>query len=60
MNIYNAPSGSDPQTSVSRSNNGTQVDIVFKNAVTGLMVDDAARNGPISQAISSRQKGFGS
>ncbi|MEH2667955.1 hypothetical protein DXU07_00495 [Bradyrhizobium elkanii] len=60
VNIYNAPSGSDPQTSVSRSNNGTQVDIVFKNAVTGLMVDDAARNGPISQAISSRQKGFGS
>ncbi|WP_173642715.1 phage tail length tape measure family protein [Bradyrhizobium sp. 41S5] len=60
VNIYNAPSGSDPQTSVSRTNNGSQVDIVFKNAVTGLMVDDAAKNGPISQAISSRQRGFGS
>ncbi len=60
VNIYNAPSGSDPQTSVSRTNNGTQVDIMFKNAVTGLMVDDASRNGPISQAMTSRQRGFGS
>ncbi|WP_410712067.1 phage tail tape measure protein [Bradyrhizobium sp. BEA-2-5] len=58
VNIYNAPSGSDPQTSVSRTNNGTQVDIMFKNAVTGLMVDDASRNGPISQAIAARQRGF--
>ncbi|WP_456718317.1 MULTISPECIES: hypothetical protein [unclassified Bradyrhizobium] len=57
VNIYNAASGSDPQTSVSRTNSGTQVDIMF-NAVAALMVDDGSRNSPISQLISC-QSGFG-
>ncbi len=60
VNIYNAPAGSDPQTSVNRTANGTSVDVIFKNSVTGLLVDDATKNGPVSQAFAARQRGFGS
>ncbi|WP_027578487.1 phage tail length tape measure family protein [Bradyrhizobium sp. Ai1a-2] len=59
VNIFNAPSGSTAESRVSQGPGGTTVDVFLKNAVTGVLLDDAARNGPISQAIAVRQRGYG-
>jgi len=58
INIINQTSGQVEQGGVKQNADGS-IDVVIRNAVTGVLVDDAAKNGPISKAFAARQAGFG-
>jgi hypothetical protein len=57
INVINQSSGRVEQGGTRRNPDGS-VDVFIRDAVRGVMVDDAAKNGPISQGIAARQAGF--
>ncbi len=56
VNVYNQ--SSTAQTETKRNSSGG-LDVFIRDAVRGVMADDAQRNGPISQMMMARARGFG-
>lgn len=57
--INNAPAGSNPQTTVTKDGNGnTNIEIAFQTAVANAMLADVAKNGPVTKALATVQRGF--
>ncbi len=58
VNVHNAPAGTAASSTVSQDGNGISIDVMLKDAVTGIVREDALKNGPISKAMAARQAGF--
>lgn len=58
VNIINQTSGQVEHGGVTQKPDGS-FDVVIRNMVTGVMKEDAGKNGPISQAFAARAQGFG-
>ena len=57
INIINQTSGKVEQGGTRRNADGS-IDVFIRDAVRGVMLDDAAKNGDISKAMSARVSGF--
>ncbi|BEV43915.1 phage tail tape measure C-terminal domain-containing protein [Afipia carboxidovorans] len=57
INIINQTSGKVEQGGTRRNADGS-IDVFIRDAVRGVMLDDAAKNGDISKAMSARMAGF--
>lgn len=57
INIINQTSGKVEQGGTRRNADGS-IDVFIRDAVRGVMLDDAAKNGDISKAMSARISGF--
>lgn len=57
INIINQSSGKVEQGGTRRNQDGS-IDVFIRDAVRGVMADDASKNGPISKGIAARQTGF--
>ena len=60
VNVY-APPGTSVQKGAFKPDGqgGGSFDVFIKQAVTSAILDDTAKNGPITQAISGKQRAFG-
>lgn len=57
INIINQSDGKVQSGGVRQNPDGS-FDVFIRNAVTGVLLEDAGKNGPISKAMSGRQTGF--
>ena len=57
INIINQSSG-QVERGGTRKNADGSVDIIIRDAVRNVMADDASKNGPISQGMTARMRGF--
>jgi hypothetical protein len=58
INIINQSSGHVEQGGTRQNADGS-IDVLIRDAVKGVMLDDASKNGDISKAFAARQAGFG-
>lgn len=57
INIINQSSGQVEQGGTRRNQDGS-IDVFIRDAVRNVMADDASKNGPISQGMTARMRGF--